>query len=79
MVNGRFGVRNRVLLVVASAGLAFLQMPLPVTARAVATPNDFDGDGYADLAIGVPGEDVGSKVNANEDTEGVTWKTLWTP
>ncbi|MFE7274177.1 FG-GAP-like repeat-containing protein [Streptomyces sp. NPDC057623] len=32
---------------------------------------DFNGDGYADLAVGVPGEDVGS------DTDGGTAVILW--
>jgi len=33
----------------------------------IAKPSDFNGDGYADLAVGVPGEDVGSAT----DTGGV--------
>ncbi|MFE5893987.1 FG-GAP-like repeat-containing protein [Streptomyces sp. NPDC056462] len=35
------------------------------------TAGDFNGDGYADLAVGVPGEDVGS------DTNGGTAVILW--
>ncbi len=32
-----------------------------VAARGAAMPFDFDGDGYADLAVGVPGEDLRGK------------------
>ncbi|KMS71275.1 integrin [Streptomyces viridochromogenes] len=35
------------------------------------TAGDFNGDGYADLAVGAPGEDVGS------DTDGGTAVILW--
>ncbi len=35
------------------------------------TTGDFNGDGYADLAVGAPGEDVGS------DTDGGTAVILW--
>ncbi|TAH39707.1 MAG: hypothetical protein EYC70_02655 [Planctomycetota bacterium] len=43
-------------------------LPLALLSALVAptalSPQDFDGDGYDDLAIGVPGEDVGGVVNA---------------
>ncbi len=56
----RYG--QRVLLAGAAAlSLAVVQLPRPAEARAAAMPSDFDGDGYADLAIGVPYEDAGSK------------------
>ena len=29
-------------------------------------PFDFDGDGYADLAVGVPGEDIGSRASKHD-------------
>jgi hypothetical protein len=35
-----------------------------VAAQGAAMPFDFDGDGYADLAVGVPGEDLRGKRNA---------------
>ncbi|MDH3959019.1 MAG: integrin alpha, partial [Actinomycetota bacterium] len=35
-----------------------------VAAQGAAIPFDFDGDGYADLAVGVPGEDLRGKLNA---------------
>ena len=35
-------------------------IPLPARAAIAAVPFDFDGNGYADLATGVPGESVGS-------------------
>jgi hypothetical protein len=40
---------------------------VPATTRGVvhaAIPSDFDGDGYADLAIGVQSEDIGTKAGA---------------
>jgi hypothetical protein len=45
------------------AGLAvpaLLVVAPPAGAARVSLPSDFDGDGYADLVIGVPGEDVGT-------------------
>ena len=36
------------------------EMGATAAATPVAVPFDFDGDGYADLAVGAPGEDVGS-------------------
>ena len=34
-----------------------------------AMPFDFDGDGYADLAVGVPGEDLGSRASKRDAGE----------
>ena len=50
-------LRPRMLFVVA-ATLAMAAAPSSFAAAAVgaAAPSDFDGDGRADLAIGVPGE-----------------------
>ncbi len=55
------GTRRVLLAGAATLGLALVQLPPPAMARAAAMPSDFNGDGYADLAIGVPGEDIGSK------------------
>ena len=62
----------------ASIGVAFattLVLSLAVGSATVvgsvatpARPSDFDGDGYADLAIGVPGEDIGSDRDAGWST-----------
>ena len=35
-----------------------------LASAAVSIPADFNGDGYEDLAVGVPGENVGSIVDA---------------
>ncbi len=52
------------LLVAAWIG-AMICTPPNVTALArAAMPSDFNGDGYTDLAVGVPSEDVGHKQNA---------------
>ncbi len=71
---------------VATLGLALIQLPAPVTARAAAMPSDFNGDGYADLAIAIPDKDKGSKVHAGAvsvlygSTRGLTaaGDQLWT-
>ena len=49
-----------------AAGLMGVISPemLPQPASAEAPFTDFNGDGYADLAIGVPAEDVGTLLNA---------------
>ncbi len=49
---------------VSALGLALVQLPPAAGARAAAMPSDFNGDGYADLAIGVPYDDIGSKDGA---------------
>jgi len=38
--------------------------PTAAGAPGAAEPSDFNGDGYADLAIGVPGEDLAGHVEA---------------
>src|SRR5207247_9065759 len=48
----------RALLV--GAFLLTLAVPLPAAAAPSSIPSDFNGDGYADQAIGAPGEGVGS-------------------
>jgi hypothetical protein len=54
--------RLAIATVVAALMLAIAVPPSAATPAAAAgrpaIPSDFDGDGYADLAIGVPGEDV---------------------
>lgn len=49
--------RTTVVAAVTSLALALVAMP-PTSSAATraAIPSDFDGDGYADLAVGVPGE-----------------------
>ena len=49
--------RTMPLVVLASLALALVPLPPAATAATqAAIPSDFNGDGYADLAIGVPGE-----------------------
>jgi hypothetical protein len=48
------GTRIVLLAGVTALGLALIQLPPAAGARAAAVPSDFNGDGYADLAIGVP-------------------------
>ena len=54
---------RRTLWIYAFLGLAllcqFLVAPSAGSVRRLAKPFDFNGDGYADLAVGVPGEDLG--------------------
>src|SRR3954449_5187448 len=45
-------------LLVAAMTLT-LAAPVPAAAASSGIPSDFNGDGYADLAIGAPGEGVG--------------------
>ena len=43
--------------------------PSPAPAARGATPSvpsDFDGDGYSDLAVGVPGQDLGGHINVGQ-------------
>lgn len=44
--------------------LTMLLPPVIAAASIAAHPSDFDGDGYVDLAIGVPFEDIGAKADA---------------
>lgn len=58
-------MRRRSLLVAMVLCLQVLvSTPLPARAVGPAKPYDFNGDGYADLAIGVPGDRVGRKDQA---------------
>ncbi|MFI5291382.1 MAG: hypothetical protein ACHQ02_00795 [Candidatus Limnocylindrales bacterium] len=53
------------LALAATLGLALLPAISPaLAATTAAAPSDFDGDGRADLAIGAPGENLGSTANA---------------
>ena len=59
--------RTSMLLVAVLATVAATAIgpAAPVSAATnAATPSDFDGDGYVDLAIGAPGEDIGSRLDA---------------
>ena len=53
---------RRLSAVWLTAGLLLLGGP--GLAHAVEVQADFNGDGFADLAIGVPGEDIGSVASA---------------
>ncbi|HEY6569669.1 MAG TPA: hypothetical protein VIZ22_05235 [Candidatus Limnocylindrales bacterium] len=56
---------RRLSLTTAISSLLLTMVAAPVAAApAAAMPSDFDGDGYADLAIGVQGEDIGSEFDA---------------
>ena len=52
------------LVAVATLAMTALAPSTLLAGLAPAAPSDFDGDGRADLAIGVPGEDVGSAQDA---------------
>jgi hypothetical protein len=54
------------VLAVAAAIVGATAVPTGATRAATqaAMPSDFDGDGYADLAVGAPGEDIGTKQDA---------------
>jgi hypothetical protein len=62
VMNKRLAAGAAMLIV---AGMAPAVSPIgtgaAVAAQAAAIPFDFDGDGYADLAVGVPGEDLRGK------------------
>lgn len=46
--------------VLATFALTAIAPPMSIAAATrLGTPSDFDGDGFVDLAIGVPGEDIG--------------------
>ena len=53
-----------VLVCVAVAALLLGAGAPPAIAASAASPSDFDGDGYADLAIGVPQENFDRKKDA---------------
>ncbi|WP_079107297.1 FG-GAP and VCBS repeat-containing protein [Streptomyces sp. NRRL S-1521] len=62
-------MRARTLALVAATALAAGGLTLPLAATATAAPDkpvrsDFDGDGYADLAVGVPSGTVDGKAKA---------------
>jgi hypothetical protein len=59
-------VHRRGPLAIAVGGLLFALLPGAATGVVpkAAIPSDFNGDGYADLAIGAPGEALGAKVGA---------------
>lgn len=67
---GQRGVwRGRPALVAVAGGLlAVLLAPVrsPAAAPGSALPFDFNGDGYAELAVGAPGESVGTRVEAGQ-------------
>src|SRR6476646_11629622 len=42
----------------AAIGTVFVALLLPAMAGAASVQGDFNGDGFADLAVGVPGQDV---------------------
>src|SRR5262245_39770928 len=54
----------RLPVVMTAVALLFLIAPSAALAAGPAVPSDFDGDGYADLAIGVALEDVGTARDA---------------
>jgi hypothetical protein len=54
---------KRFVLVIALAIIAGVPLTAPLE-MAFAISGDFNGDGYEDLAIGVPGEDVGDSTDA---------------
>lgn len=66
MLGGRGRPRylGPVLAIAAVLCLQSLNAPEAGAATTPAKPYDFDGDSYADLAIGVPGERVGGKDGA---------------
>jgi FG-GAP repeat protein len=58
-----FDIRRILMAGAAAFALMVCQLPSGAIAAAAAAPSDYNGDGYADLAIGVPLEDLGSKRN----------------
>ena len=49
---------------IIAALILFFFVSYKLTAAAASIPADFNGDGYEDLAVGVPSEDVGSIIDA---------------
>src|SRR6187200_3127448 len=76
MSGGRRGLRRGAVRATGIVALVTALMPAwsppapavtppPETRPALGSPHpDFDGDGFADLAVGVPSEDVGMSENA---------------
>lgn len=54
------------VLVAGFAPVAAVGVQPEQAASRAAMPFDFDGDGYADLAVGVPGEDLGSRASKRD-------------
>ena len=62
-------MRHRIAMVVAALtfGVAVATTPPPAAHAAIASvPSDFNGDGYSDLAVGVPGHDLGGHINVGQ-------------
>ena len=59
------GTTKRVSAIVAAATIAIWCCTVtPANAEKSAQPSDFNGDGFADLAVGVPGEQLGQLPSA---------------
>ena len=62
-----FSMGATMVLVAGLAPVAVTAGGQPAQAESrAAMPFDFDGDGYADLAVGVPGEDLGSRASKRD-------------
>ena len=62
-------MRHRHAAVIAALTFAVATVAVPPPAAHGATasvPSDFNGDGYSDLAVGVPGQDLGDLRNAGQ-------------
>ena len=60
LVQTKMNRKNAVLVPLLFGALLILVAPLRLYGQGPAVYADFNGDGFADLAIGVPGEDVGN-------------------